>query len=146
DPGTFDLKVGSTVVKAAAGDGGAGTIKVVPGSYTVSEVAAFDSGTELANYVSSVSCTLNGNPGPAGNGTSLGVTVAAADVLACTIRNTNPRKATVTLRKHLLPSFDPGRFDLIVGGVVVRPAAGDGAFGSLDVAPGGYRVEEFGAG
>ena len=39
DPGRFDLKVDSTVVKAAAGDGGSGSTLVSPGAHLVSETA-----------------------------------------------------------------------------------------------------------
>jgi hypothetical protein len=45
------------------------------------------SGTNLADYASTIACTLNGNPGPSGSGTSLTVTFAAADVLICTLTN-----------------------------------------------------------
>ena len=38
DAGRFDLKVDGATVKAAAGDGGTGTIYVKPGTYTVSEI------------------------------------------------------------------------------------------------------------
>jgi hypothetical protein len=139
DPGRFDLKVGSTTVKAAAGNGGSGSLDVGPGTYTVKEVAA--AGTALSSYVSSIACTLNGAPGPSGNGTSLNVTVAVGDALGCTI--TNKRRALVTLTKHLVPADDPGRFDLkVTGGGVVKAAAGDGDSGSAQVAPGLITVSE----
>ena len=89
DPGRFDLKLISNtqvkLVKASAADGDFGSIQVAPGTWTVSESAV--SGTNLADYSSSIACTLNGNPGPSGSGTSLPVTLAPADVLACTITN-----------------------------------------------------------
>jgi hypothetical protein len=43
--------------------------------------------TSLSDYSSSIACTRNGNPGPSGNGRSLNVTLAASDVLVCTITN-----------------------------------------------------------
>jgi hypothetical protein len=85
DPGRFDLKVARTLVKASAGNGDSGSAQVAAGTYTLSEVA--DPGTSLSEYASRIACTLNGNPGPTGSGTSLGVPVAAGDVLACTLRN-----------------------------------------------------------
>jgi Prealbumin-like fold domain len=90
DSGRFDLKLTSStglvrVVKTGAGEGDSGTIQVAPGTWTVLESPA--SGTSLGDYGSSISCTRNGNPGPSGNGTSLEVTLAASDVLACTITN-----------------------------------------------------------
>ena len=54
DPGRFDLKVDSTVVKAAAGDGGSGSTLVSPGAHLVSETAA--AGTDLADYKAEISC------------------------------------------------------------------------------------------
>ena len=54
DPGRFDLKVDSTTVKAAAGDGGSGSTLVSPGAHLVSETAA--AGTDLADYSASIAC------------------------------------------------------------------------------------------
>jgi hypothetical protein len=93
DGGRFDLKLTSStglvrVAKTGAGDGDSGTIQVAPGTWTVLESPA--SGTSLTDYTSSIACTWNGGPGPSGNGTSLKLTLAPADVLACTI--TNQRK------------------------------------------------------
>ena len=127
DPGRFDLKVGGQVVKASAGNGGSGSIGVLAGTYRVSESAAF--GTTLDGYATSIACTLNGGPGPSASGTpQLDATVATGDQLKCTF--TNKRKAQVALTKHLVPSSDPGRFDLKLtssnGVRVVRTSAGDG--------------------
>ena len=142
DTGRFDLKVGQAIVKAGAGDGGSGSTQVAPGTYSVTETATPGSPT---NYGTAISCTLNGGPGPSANGTSkLQVTVAAYDELACTF--TNRRKAQVTLTKSLVPSSDPGRFDLRLGPAVVKASAGNGDSGTAQVAPGTYRVAESGAG
>jgi hypothetical protein len=138
DPGRFDLKVGQTVVKAAAGEGGSGSRLVGPGTYTLSELAA--AGTSLSDYSSSIACTRNGGPGPSGSGTSLNVSVDWGDVLACTV--TNRMGATITLRKDLRPSSDPGHFDLKVAGTVVKASAGNGGSGSIQLAAGTYRVAE----
>src|SRR5581483_3720830 len=85
DPGRFDLLVGATVVKAAAGDGGKGSTRVQPGPYTVGEAGA--NGTDLSSYTSSIACTKNGSPDVSGPGTSIGVTVALHDSETCTITN-----------------------------------------------------------
>jgi hypothetical protein len=127
------------VVKATAADGDSGLRQVGPGTYRVSETAA--SGASLSTYTSSIACTRNGGAGPAAGGTThLDVTVAAGDVLACTI--TNRRKATITLAKHLVPSADAGRFDLKVGGAIVKAGAGDGDWGSTQVGAGTYTLSE----
>jgi N-acetylglucosamine-6-sulfatase len=138
DPGRFDLRVGTTTLKAAAGNDDSGSTQVAAGTYTVREVAS--SGTSLSNYSSSISCSLNGGPGPSAGSTSLSVTVAANDVLSCTI--TNARRATLTLAKSLSPSTDAGRFDLKYASTTVKSSAGDGDSGTKLIAPGTYTIKE----
>ncbi len=60
DSGRFDLKVGESVVKAAASDYDVGSIVVAPGTYRVSESGV--AGTSPSDYSTSIACTLNGNP------------------------------------------------------------------------------------
>ncbi len=50
--------------------------------------------------------------------------------------------AQLTVRKQLFPSGDPGRFDLIVNGVTVVSAAGDGDSRTAAVRPGTYSFSE----
>ena len=50
--------------------------------------------------------------------------------------------AQLTVRKRLWPPGDPGRFDLLVNGTVVVPAAGDGAITTIPVPPGSYDITE----
>jgi len=143
DPGRLDLKVAGTVVKASAGNGGSGSLGVLPGTYRVAESAS--AGTSLSDYATALACTLNGNPGPSAQGTTqLDVTVAVGDQVACTF--TNRRKAQVTLTKHLVPTSDPGRFDLKLTSStlvrVVRTGAGEGDSGTIQVAPGTWTVGE----
>jgi hypothetical protein len=54
----------------------------------------------------------------------------------------NYTSALLVVRKHLEPSNDPGRFDLLVNGRVLVAAAGDGASRPAAVAPGTYTVSE----
>jgi hypothetical protein len=138
DAGRFNLKVGKKIVASGVGDGGTGSTSVSAGTYVVSEMAA--TGTTLSSYASTIACTLNGGAGPSGTGTKLTVTVAAGDTLACTL--TNSRKATIIVRKSLVPSSDPGRFNLKVGSKTVFAGAGDGSSGSLVVVPGPSKVSE----
>ena len=81
DAGRFDLRVGSTVVKAGAGDGEQGSTTVTRGSdVTVSEAAT--AGTDADKYASSIDC---------GSGSADGTTRTLANVTAdvtCTITNT----------------------------------------------------------
>jgi len=50
--------------------------------------------------------------------------------------------ARLTVEKQIEPATDPGRFDLLVDGGVVLPAAGDGDAITLSVPPGTYEVSE----
>jgi uncharacterized repeat protein (TIGR01451 family) len=50
--------------------------------------------------------------------------------------------ARLTVRKEIEPADDPGRFDLLVNGNVVLPAAGDGASITISLPPGTYDVSE----
>jgi archaellum component FlaG (FlaF/FlaG flagellin family) len=50
--------------------------------------------------------------------------------------------ARLRVLKRLYPASDPGRFDLLVNGGVIVPAAGDGAARTIAVAPGTYGVAE----
>jgi hypothetical protein len=50
--------------------------------------------------------------------------------------------ASLTVEKQLWPADDPGRFDLIVNGVTVLPAAGDGGSVTISVPPGTYNISE----
>jgi hypothetical protein len=54
-------------------------------------------------------------------------------------------KAKIVVKKHLVPSTDPGTFDLLVGTKVVAAAVGDGGQGQRSVAPGTWSVSEQGA-
>jgi hypothetical protein len=53
--------------------------------------------------------------------------------------------ARLTLEKVIEPAGDPGRFDLLVNGEVVVPAAGDGASVTIGLPPGLYDISEVAA-
>ena len=80
---------------------------------TVGELAG--AGTTLDNCaVASIECTGDSSASSSNSGPlSLG-TLAAGDVVDCTI--TNKRKPRVTVTKQLVPSGDGGLFDLQVNG------------------------------
>ena len=84
--GAFDLKVGTTVVKTAAGHGDQGIDSVSPGVYLVSEAAS--GATALDDFATSYSCTNNGHPDASGPGRSIEVAVAFGDAEVCTVTNT----------------------------------------------------------
>ena len=136
DPGLFDLRINSEVVADDVGDGGSGSRDLAPGDYTVSELAG--TGTSLAKYDSKIDC----DNGDSGTGTSLaGVSIDSNDDVTCTITNTR-RTGKLTVVKDLIPSNDPGLFDLRINSEVVADDVGDGGSGSRDLAPGDYTVSE----
>jgi hypothetical protein len=131
DPGQFNLLVNGSTVATNAGNGDAGTLTgvAVGSKVTVSETQG--TGTSLANYTSSLSCTgVTASLGP----TSGTFTMPDADV-SCTFTNTR-KTSSVTIQKSLSPTDDPGRFDLLVNGVVVANDITNGGSGQATVAVG----------
>jgi hypothetical protein len=144
DTGRFDLKVDSTVVKAAAGDGGSGSTLVNPGAHLVSETAA--SGTDLADYSASISCNTatSRTYGPGW------VHPQSGDEVTCTITNT--RLGKVEIAKVTDPHETggtqfgftgfAGAFNLGDGGVktITRVAPSSTPYAVSESAASGYRL------
>jgi hypothetical protein len=145
DPGRFDLKIGGDVVVDDGGHLAQGTRTLDTGTgYTVSEAAG--AGTALSSYDSSIVCKDGATTVASGSGTSLsGVPVVDGHDVVCTFTNVR-RPGSIKVVKDLVPAADAGRFDLKVGGAVVKAAAGDGDWGIRSVAPGTYAVSEAAAG
>ena len=91
DAGRFDLKVDGATVKAAAGDGGSGSTYVLPGAHLVSESAAAGTGTDMANYSTSIDCKTVASKtyGPGW------VHPKSGDEVTCTITNTRLGKVEI---------------------------------------------------
>ena len=122
DPGKFDLQVNADTKKTDAGDTDTtGFVNVAVGSNpTVGELAG--TGTDLADYESSIACA--GDSSASGSGTSLAVgALTAGQQATCTI--TNKRKPQVKVVKALVPAADPGKFNLQVNAVTKKTDAGD---------------------
>jgi uncharacterized repeat protein (TIGR01451 family) len=133
DGGKFNLQVNGTTKATDVGNGGTtGFVNVAVGSNpTVGEIAG--SGTSLADYESSISCS-NGASGSDSGPLSVG-TLNAGDQVTCTI--TNSRKPQVKVTKNLVPSNDTGKFDLLINGSAEATGVGDGGTtGFVDVAVG----------
>jgi hypothetical protein len=88
DPGRFDLAIDGVALASGVGDGG-GTVAqtVLPGTFTVSEVAT--TGTNLSSYSTTVTC-LDGSEVlvAAAPLTATAVVVAAGHDVVCTFINT----------------------------------------------------------
>ena len=89
DPGTFNLKVGSTTVAENVGNDGNGVSAVEPGTpYEVSESGAGE--TNLGDYTIQSRCTAEGGTdvGTSEGASVSGVTVAEGKTVTCTFTNT----------------------------------------------------------
>jgi hypothetical protein len=132
DPGRFQLRVDGTIQAPSVGNGGqTATLKLAPNkTYTVSETAA--GGTNLANYTSVIGgqCAADGK-----------VTLQHGDEKTCIITNYATPKLTIV--SQLLPSSDPGLFNLRIDGVVKATNVGhNGSSGAQMVSPGSHIVSE----
>jgi uncharacterized repeat protein (TIGR01451 family) len=150
DPGRFDLLVDGISWRNGVGNGGTtGRLVVALGRHTVSEQAA--AGTTLGDYSTTITCKNNGFEIAHGTGPSLTVDLTSeSDDVVCTITNTSTTHGNLTVEKHLLPSDDPGRFDLLINGSPPNPGAtnvGDGgSTGPVRLPFGTYEVSESAAG
>lgn len=116
---TTPISFGSTAGAADETDT-SGTFTVYAGE-TIDFAEVFTTG-DAAAYATSFDCTGNASPEVGQT-----VTVSPADTaITCTFVNTR-RSIDVIVAKDLVPSTDPGRFDLAVNGSVVVAGAGDGA-------------------
>src|SRR5439155_26440094 len=91
-------------------------------------------GTSLASYTSALSCT-----GVTATGTTSGSFTMPDNDVTCTFTNTRLTN-TVTLIKTLVPSNDPGLFNLLVNGVAVASNVGNNGTGSNNSVPVGSTV------
>jgi hypothetical protein len=118
------------------------------GTYTLRE-ALPTRGARRRAAVARVRCSFPNRTTPGGTGNApggmfrCGWIVSTATTAYARRRNFgNFRAAELVVRKRLLPSTDPGRFDLFVNRRIVVPAAGDGASRTLALRPGVYDISE----
>ncbi len=142
DSGRFDLLVGDQVVLSEAGDGGtAGPLPIPLSTVQVSERAA--GGTDLDDYVSAIRCVDQATRELVAQAAGPEVTLSydRARVVECAV--VNERVPAVVLEKVLYPTHSPGRFDLLVDGLVVARSAGNGTVaGPVPVEAGQVTVAE----
>jgi hypothetical protein len=111
DTGRFNLLIAGQALATDIGDGGTtGVQTVIPGAYAVGESAG--TGTDLANYTSTLSCTDTAHPGTAAD-TDGNVQVDAGDAWECLITNT---------RKSSPPPNDQPPSPAPKPGIAVSPA------------------------
>ena len=131
DLGLFNLRMNGVIKVSNVGDGGTtGAVIRNPGFVIVSETAGTD--TNLDHYIKVIGgdCAANGT-----------ITLAAGDNKTCTITNT--RKPTLTVIKILIPSTDPGLFNLRMNGSIKVSNVGDGGTtGAVIRNPGFVTVSE----
>jgi uncharacterized repeat protein (TIGR01451 family) len=85
DPGVFELRINGRLLASGGNGTTTGPVVVGVGEGTASETAA--SGTNLADYESSVQCTRNGGVAVTVAGTKIDGAVARGDVVVCTFTN-----------------------------------------------------------
>ena len=145
DPGLFDLQIDGVTEYADASDGDmTGKKSVTPDTHTVGEVAG--TGTSLGDYDSAIVCKDSGGLGAVVASSSdsgpLDVPVNSNDDIVCTITNTR-RPGELEVVKDLVPSDDPGLFDLQIDGVTEYADATDAdTTGKKNVAPDTHTVGE----
>jgi hypothetical protein len=139
DPGLFDLKVDGVVKKADAGNGGTtGALTLDAGSHSIGEAAG--TGTSLDKYSSATKCTDSGGADvPITDGK---INLATDAKVTCVITNTR-NTGTITVEKSLVPSSDPGLFNLLIGGDKYATDVGDGGTtGYQTFNTGTYAIDE----
>ena len=111
DPGKFNLQIDGTTLAANVGDGGTTGRQAVSANvaHIVNEIAG--TSTNLASYTVTSDCAPS-------------VTLQPGDDKTCTI--TNQGLPRLTVKKILVPSSDPGRFDLQVDGITKAANVGNG--------------------
>src|SRR5439155_720928 len=88
--------------------------------------------TSLTDYESSIACTGSNSASSSDSGPLSVGPLAAGAVVDCTI--TNKRKPQVKVTKSLLPTNDPGKFNLQINGTTDKADAGNGVnTGSVNV-------------
>jgi uncharacterized repeat protein (TIGR01451 family) len=119
DPGTFNLLIDGNIGATAVGhDGSTLATKVTTGSHTFGEAGA--GATNLANYTPSSVCVGGVQTGTTNNWS---VSVANDQNVVCTITNTR-QTGTLTVKKVLSPTTDPGTFNLLIDGNTAGLALG----------------------
>ena len=118
------------------------------GTYTLRETLP-TRGARRRAAVARVRCSFPNRTTPGGTGNAPGgmfrcgwIVSTATTAYARGRDFGNFRAAELVVRKRLLPSTDPGRFDLFVNGRIVLAAAGDGASRTLALRPGTYDISE----
>ena len=125
DPGLFDLAIDGTDRVTDVGDGGDTTaITVNTGTHTFGESAG--TGTSLGDYSSTAACLVGATPVTAtlSNG-SWSVPVGYQQDVVCTITNTR-LTGSLQVVKALVPTNDPGLFNLQIDGTTGKTDAGNG--------------------
>ncbi|WP_166654350.1 GEVED domain-containing protein, partial [Tahibacter aquaticus] len=128
DAGRFNLQVNGSAVATNVGNGGSGNVAIATAgsTVTIAELAGTPS-PGLGNYTTTLACTGATVTPVAGNQSGT-FTMPGADV-NCTFTNTRTPR-TVTVVKALVPTADPGRFDLQINAATVASNVGNGGSGS----------------
>jgi len=114
DLGLFNLQIDGSTEAADVGAGGTTPQeRMTIGVHTAGETAG--TGTDLADYQTAIGgdCAADGS-----------IALKAGDIKTCTA--TNLRKPKLTVCKELVPSDDPGLFNLLIDGITEATDVRDG--------------------
>ncbi|MFN8486997.1 MAG: DUF11 domain-containing protein [Caldilineaceae bacterium] len=144
DPGLFNLQVDGVDLITDIGNDGKNSTTVTANSFSVGETSG--TGTDLANYTSTISCVNNANnteiisgPGPTLND----IKANDGDKITCTLTNTSIDKGQLTLKKVLWLANDPGKFILQIDDFPASGEVGnDGSLGPQLVDAGAHTLRE----
>lgn len=136
DSTSFTFSTDLTPSSFSLADGGSRTFDDIrPGTYEVSETVT--AGYELYD----VTCDAPAGDWEWDDATTLSVDIAEGDDITCTFYNGEIPEVRVV--KDLYPAADPGRFDLLVNGIVRATGVGDGGTtGFISVSTGETTVAE----
>jgi hypothetical protein len=124
---------------SAVGDAQSAPVVLFPGLYTITQQAGAN--TNLSQFISAWACTIDGNPGPSGSGTSFQLTVGPDQSIRCGF--THQRPGSVTIEKQSKPTGGTGFGfvdDLVAPNAFTLDAGSSKTF--VDVTPGLYTVRE----
>jgi hypothetical protein len=124
DTGKFNLQINGATKLADATSGQSTAVTTVPtGANSVGETAG--TGTTLADFTSSYSCS--DSEGPVTVGKDGSVNVAAGQDVSCTVTNTRNTGTVIVAKKITGPDDGTSRFDLQIDGISRTPLTlGDG--------------------
>jgi len=138
----FAVSGGVGAKSVNGGDGSTGAFDVDTGTYDITESAG--AATNLADYNTTWSYTINSGTAVTGSGTSItGINVGDGDTVVVTFTNTR-KTGSIEIVKEVVPDDTSTNWDFAVSGGVGTKSVnnGGGSTGAFDVDTGTYDITE----